>query len=173
MSVKLRVDVSDLLAKVAALEKKIRNKALRQCAGEAAKVMKPVMKAAVPVRSGWLKKSIQPKIKIYTGTFTSWAGVGPKAGFKVLLRRVKKKRRTVFITDLTLQYKGKKLLKFTAPKSGLGAGAAGQFLHWPSKIAHLAGPGRRQRFLQATVNSSRAGVKAAYGRVLRNALQLT
>lgn len=160
----ITLNASDLIAKLQAMGKKIIRKGLRSAGGAAAKVMKPAMQAEVPRLTGLLRRSLGPKVKVYLNAnrLAVWAGVGPRSEF-----------RSVFRTERTKR--GKKVFKFVAKlrtgKLTPELKATGHRMRWPNKYAHLAGPRRRAKFVQAVVSRTRNSVKAAMAKAMRNVIE--
>jgi hypothetical protein len=160
----IKMDASDLIAKLAAMGKKVLRKGLRSAGGAAAKVMKPAMQAAVPKVTGLLRRSLGPKVKVYVTAkkMAVWAGVGPRAEF-----------RSVFRTERTK--KGKKVFKFVAKlregKLSPELKATGHHIRWPNKYAHLAGPRRKATFVRTVISRTRKAVKEAMAKALRAVIE--
>ncbi len=76
--------IGGLIAKLAALDKKVARKALRAGISAATKVVMWDAKALVPVRSGQLRKSIGRKIWTKKGGAVIAGIVGPRRGFRVV-----------------------------------------------------------------------------------------
>jgi hypothetical protein len=131
-----------------ALPGRLRFKHERIALNAGAGVYRPIMKIMSPDMTGALDKSLGIKVKIPNASYNtkhhgkpSYALVGPKRDF--VLPRIGGK--TVSIRK--------------AVKTVLGGGKVS--VRKPSRYAHLAGPGRKQRFvnLAASVGAQPAGIK--------------
>lgn len=79
--------LSGLLKALAGVDAKLRRKATRKAVGEAGKIILRAAKGKVRKKSGLLKKSLGRKVKVYRGTGTAVAIVGPRTGFRETVQR--------------------------------------------------------------------------------------
>lgn len=79
----IAVGVTDLLKRLKDLETKIRRKVLVKVGNAGSKPLLKAIKAATPVDTGLLRKSMARKVKVFSARGVMWFGVGARTGFKV------------------------------------------------------------------------------------------
>ena len=90
--VKAQVDgLADLLARLNGLKRQVASRILRKAVAEAGKIILKVAKQKAPRESGLLRKSLGRKVKVYRSSGTAVAIVGPRLGFKQVVRRARGK----------------------------------------------------------------------------------
>ncbi len=136
------------------VDDKVRNKALRKAAVQAAKPITKEMKARCPVSTeplnphkGLLKKSIGTKVKMYKGAGVVVVMIGPRQGFRMQVGTRTRGRR-----------KGQ------------------PFFQDPTKIAHLVEFGTRHSaakpFLRPAYDHNKQQAEATFARVIKEELGL-
>lgn len=83
--------LTDLLARLNGLKRQVASRILRKAVGEAGKVILKVAKQMAPRESGLLRKSLGRKVKVYRSSGTAVAIVGPRVGFRQVVRRTRGK----------------------------------------------------------------------------------
>jgi hypothetical protein len=127
------------------MEKRARGRAAREIGRDVGRAVLPIMKAETVKRSGGLQKAHGVKVKVYRNGAAVVTIVGPRTSIaytRVSPRKVKRIK------------KGDGATTVAAKKAGT--------YYRPSRIAHLAGPGRKSTALQRTVARARGPVKAVF-----------
>lgn len=81
----LEADISDTVRRLQAMETKVRRKVLVKVGNAGSKPLLKAIKAATPVDTGVLRKSMGRKVKVYGAKGIMWLGVGPRSGFKQIV----------------------------------------------------------------------------------------
>jgi HK97 gp10 family phage protein len=151
-----------LLKRMEELDRKVAKKAVRDAVRAGAKVLLDEAKAHVPIyrpRSGEdpiqpkvLKKSLGVKVKTYRkGTIV--AVMGPRTGFK---------------TSLLNNQRVRQATKFSR---AIGQSRSGKTRYQnPTQYAHLAGPGRKETFMEEALAAGQHRAQAAIISILEAAI---
>lgn len=197
MPFKVRVKIeglAPLLAKLDGLKRAVQKTAIRRAVDQAGKVVLDAAKAAVPTNTGLLKKSLGRKVVIGRRSGVAIAIVGPRTGFKVIhteARFNKKGEALKTQTGFTMsgrKTKGKKVI--------LKLGSRSPLMSNPTRYAHLVEYGRSRvlpqtalvlsmpgigfrpeaapvqgtKFLENSLNRSKAAIVAAMSKAIDEAL---
>jgi hypothetical protein len=143
----------ELVKRLRQLDARLRQKTLREIGRDVGKVVLPVMKSVTRRRTGGLIKSYGHKSKIYKRGILSVI-VGPRTKAVFATKKGEKRRRLknneFFRDPKNRQWRWKK--------------EEGTKYYRPSKIAHLAGPGRKSLVLQRTISQVRRPMQAVIER---------
>lgn len=146
----------DLVRKLRELEKKVKAKTLRKIGNEVGKLVKPVMQAETPDKSGRLDKSYAVKVKVYRGQSIIAVIVGPRSKLVYAIRNGKAKK--VAAKDFSRNQKNR---QWQFKREG------GVKYDRPSKRAHLAGPRRKSKVVKRTLARVKPRVMSIVRRVFR------
>jgi hypothetical protein len=157
-------------AKLRAVDEKVRLKAVRDAVAGGSKVVAEVARAAAPhsdpvreptLQSGLLAMSVGSRVKVYRQADIAVGIVGPRAGFRRARGRYRFKEKRVWSFTGTgwavrsvlraTSYSRKQVKTITHARAGLlgrlGATREKTLYQTPTNYGHLAGPGRRQQFM--------------------------
>lgn len=137
MSVKFKFAAlpNGLIAELKKREKNVRNKALRQIGKEVAKILKPIMQAETPKKSGRLAKSYGTLVKLYRGGTVLAVIVGPRSKLVYAIKKGEKAKKL----------NAKEFHRDAKNRQWRWQRQEGVTYDRPSKRAHFAGEGRKSK----------------------------
>jgi hypothetical protein len=149
VSAKIEFKGADAIArKLAAMDKKARGRAAREIGRDVARVVQPIYKAETRRVTGGLQRATGSKVKVYRNGAVVVIVVGPRTS--VAYQRVNPR----------------KVRRIKKGESVAGFKQSGTYYR-PSRIAHLAGKGRKSKTLPRTVSRARGPVQAVFIRHMK------